>query len=110
MTTRPVPCASAGSVSGSKDDLVDRIVAHVASGRDIRQEPEPPPPIQERRRLDEERFALLFSRLRGQELEHIIVSEDEIIIRSVPALAMIAATRPPRTGFTRFCARTPDRY
>lgn len=58
--------------SGAKDDLVDRIVAHVAAGRDIRQEPEPPPPVREPRRLDEERFALLFSRLRGYELVAVL--------------------------------------
>lgn len=66
-------CRAVGAnVSGVKDDLVDRIVAHVAAGRDIRQEPEPPPPIQEPRRLDEERFALLFSRLRGYELVAVL--------------------------------------
>jgi len=56
------------NVSGSKDELVDRIVTHVAAGRDIRREPEPPPPVEEPRRLSEEHFALLFSRLRGHEL------------------------------------------
>ena len=60
------------NVSGAKDDLVDRIVAHVAAGRDIRREPEPPPPIQEPRRLDEERFGLLFARLRGYELVAVL--------------------------------------
>lgn len=70
-------CRAVGAnVSGSKDDLVDRIVAHVAAGRDIRQEPEPPPPIQEPRRLDEERFALLFSRLRGHELAAVLAQFD----------------------------------
>jgi hypothetical protein len=60
------------NVSGVKDDLVDRIVAHVATGRDIRKESEPPPPIEEPRRLDEQRFALLFSRLRGYELAAVL--------------------------------------
>jgi hypothetical protein len=66
-------CRSIGAnVSGAKDDLVDRIVVHVAAGRDIRREPEPPPPIQEPRRLDEERFGLLFARLRGYELVAVL--------------------------------------
>jgi hypothetical protein len=69
---REVCRAIGANVSGAKDDLVERIVAHVASGRDIRQEPEPPPPIKEPRRLDEERFALLFSRLRGYELVAVL--------------------------------------
>lgn len=69
---REVCRAIGANVSGAKDDLVDRIVAHVAAGRDIRKEPEPPPPIQEPRRLDEERFALLFSRLRGYELVAVL--------------------------------------
>lgn len=58
----------ATNVSGAKDELVDRIVTHVAAGRDIHREPEPPPPIDEPRRLSEERFAHLFSRMRGHEL------------------------------------------
>lgn len=69
---REVCRAIGANVSGAKDDLVERIVGHVASGRDIRQEPEPPPPIKEARRLDEERFALLFSRLRGYELVAVL--------------------------------------
>lgn len=66
-------CREIGAnVSGSKDDVVDRIVAHVASGRDVLREPEPSPPVDELRRLDEERFALLFSRLRGHELSAVL--------------------------------------
>lgn len=69
---RDICRAIGANVSGAKDDLVDRIVAHVAAGRDIRQEPEPPPPVREPRRLDEERFGLLFSRLRGYELVAVL--------------------------------------
>lgn len=66
-------CRQIGAnVSGSKDELVDRIVAHVAAGRDLRQEPEPPPPIEEPRRLNEARFRDLFSLLRGHELAGIL--------------------------------------
>jgi hypothetical protein len=66
-------CRDIGAtVSGSKDDLVERIVAHVAAGRDILKEPEPPPPVSEPRVLDEKRFMLLFSRLRGHELAAVL--------------------------------------
>jgi hypothetical protein len=66
-------CRSVGAnISGSKDELVDRLVSHVASGRDLRKEPEPPPPVRERRQLDEARFAALFSCLRGHELAAVL--------------------------------------
>lgn len=66
-------CRNIGTnVSGSKDELVDRIVAHVATGRDLRREPEPPPPVREERRLDDQRFHALFRQLRGHELAAIL--------------------------------------
>ena len=62
-------CRDVGaSSSGSKEDLIDRLVNHIATGRDILKQPDPPPPIIEPRRLDEQRFGLLFARLRGYEL------------------------------------------
>lgn len=71
-------CKEIGTaVSGSKDEVVDRIVAHVAAGRDILREPEPAaPPVQEMRSLDEGRFQLLFSRLKGHELSTILSQFD----------------------------------
>ncbi len=66
-------CRDVGARSaGSKDELVDRLAAHVAAGRDIMKEPEPPPPIQEERTLDEHSFSCLFARLRGLELATIL--------------------------------------
>jgi hypothetical protein len=66
-------CREIGAtIGGVKDDLVERIVAHVASGRDILREPEPEPPVQEPRKLDERRFVALFSRLRGHELGAVL--------------------------------------
>jgi hypothetical protein len=61
-------------VSGSKDDLVDRIVSWYAAGKDLVPQAEIPEPvgIKEPRRLDEERFALLFDRLRGHQLADIL--------------------------------------
>jgi hypothetical protein len=66
-------CKEIGAnVSGAKEELVNRIVAHVAAGRDIHREPEPPPPVEEPRRLDQVRFAALFSTLRAQDLAAIL--------------------------------------
>jgi len=66
-------CRDIGSaVSGSKDDLVVRIIGHMAADRDLIGEPEPPPAIVETRRLTEERFTLLFTQLRGHELAGIL--------------------------------------
>jgi hypothetical protein len=66
-------CRDVGArTSGSKDDLVDRLVAHVAAGRDVLKEPEPPPPVQEERTLDQHSFTCLFARLRGFELGTIL--------------------------------------
>lgn len=66
-------CRDIGAnVSGAKDELVDRIVGHVAAGRDIRREPEPPPPIDEPRQLTQSAFEALFSKLRGHELMTIL--------------------------------------
>lgn len=66
-------CRDIGTrTSGTKDDLVDRIVTHVASGRDMMREPEPPPPVQETRVLDQHSFSCLFARLRGLELATIL--------------------------------------
>lgn len=67
-------CRTVGTaVSGSHDELVERIVQQVATNRDIIKDVEPiPPPIVEERRLEELRFELLFTRLRGQELAAIL--------------------------------------
>jgi hypothetical protein len=66
-------CKDIGAnVSGLKDDLVNRIIVHVAAGRDVHREPEPPPRIDEPRRLDEAGFSRLFTELRGQDLAVIL--------------------------------------
>src|SRR6478736_86418 len=66
-------CKEIGTnVSGLKEELVTRIIAHVASGRDLRREPEPPPPVEEPRDLDEGAFSRLFAQLRAQDLAAIL--------------------------------------
>src|SRR6266853_3533231 len=64
---------TSAAVSGSKDDLIARIIAYLAAGLD--QAPvddEGSPPVQEERVLDQARFILLFSSLRGHELSRIL--------------------------------------
>jgi hypothetical protein len=66
-------CKDIGAtVSGTKDELVDRIIQHVGTDKDLVTDPEPAPRIEEPRRLPEDRFALLFSRLRGHELAALL--------------------------------------
>jgi len=72
-TLREICRDTGATVSGSKEDLVDRVIGHFAAGRDLLGEPEPPPPPPaEPRRLSEERFSLLFGRLRGHELSGVL--------------------------------------
>ena len=60
------------SVSGNKDELVERIVGHFAEGRDQRAEEPPEPPRREPRRLTQSQFETLFSALLHQELSDIL--------------------------------------
>lgn len=69
-------CKEIGAAtSGSKEQLVERIIAHVSAGRDaVEPEAPPPPPIEEQRALEEQRFKALFGSLRGQQLGAILAS------------------------------------
>lgn len=61
------------NVSGSKDELVERIATHFASDWDLRRpEPPPPPPPPEPRVLEGAAFDALFSSLRGEDLSDIL--------------------------------------
>ena len=60
------------SVSGNKDELIERIVAHFAQGKDQQEEEPVEPPRREPRRLDQEHFETLFSALLHQELTDIL--------------------------------------
>jgi len=67
------------SVSGSKDELVDRLVEHFLHALDIRPPSELPPPTSrepEPRTLDEPRFRALFSTLKGDDLTDILAGID----------------------------------
>lgn len=67
------------NVSGSKDELIDRLVSHFAAGLDQAPEAsELPVRLPEERTLTEERFRLLFSGLRGRELSEILGSLPEL--------------------------------
>jgi hypothetical protein len=59
-------------VSGNKDDLIERIIAHFAEGKDVREEEPTPQPLQEPRQLSRSRFETLFSALLHQELSDIL--------------------------------------
>lgn len=60
------------SVSGNKDELIERIVAHFAEGKDQRVYEPPPEPVREARRLSESQFETLFGALRQQDLVDIL--------------------------------------
>jgi hypothetical protein len=60
------------SVSGNKDDLVDRIIGHFAQGKDQRVEEPVEPPRKEPRQLKQHEFETLFSALLHQELTDIL--------------------------------------
>lgn len=66
-------CRAAGaSVTGNKDELVERIISHFAQRKDQQEEEPVEPPRREQRRLDQERFEALFSALLHQELTDIL--------------------------------------
>lgn len=68
-------CREIGATtSGAKEQLVERVLAHISAGRDDEVEAPPPPPIEEPRALDEQRFKALFSSLRGQQLAAILAA------------------------------------
>jgi hypothetical protein len=60
------------SISGSKDDLIERIVMHFAHGKDQEEQAPPPPRILEPRVLDRAHFDTMFSALPHQELSDIL--------------------------------------
>jgi hypothetical protein len=71
-TLRDICRESGASVSGNKDELIERIITHFAQGRDQVEEEIAEPPKHEPRRLDEARFKLLFGCLQHQELSDIL--------------------------------------
>lgn len=66
-------CREAGApVAGNKDELIDRVIDHFTQGKDQQIEEPPAPRRHEERRLDVERFIMLFSVLLHQELTDIL--------------------------------------
>jgi hypothetical protein len=71
-TLREICRSTDASVSGNKDELIERIIGHFAEGRDQRVEEPPEPPRREPRRLLQSQFETLFSALLLQELSDIL--------------------------------------
>lgn len=72
-TLKDICRATDASVSGNKEELIERVIAHFAQGKDQREEePEEPARIQEPRRLNQDQFETLFSALLHQELSDIL--------------------------------------
>jgi hypothetical protein len=71
-TLKEICRTTEASVSGNKDELVERIIEHFAQRKDQREEEPVPPPTLEPRRLDGDRFATMFSSLLHQELTDIL--------------------------------------
>lgn len=71
-TLREVCRASDASVSGNKEELIERIVAHFAEGRDQWEEEPAPPPRREIRSLEKEQFETMFNALVHYELSDIL--------------------------------------
>lgn len=71
-TLRDICRATDASVSGNKDELIERIVEHFAQRRDQRVEETVEPPRREPRQLELARFGTLFSALTHQELTDIL--------------------------------------
>lgn len=60
------------SVSGNKEELIERVIAHFAQGKDQQEEEPVEPPRREPRRLYQAHFETLFSALLHQELSDIL--------------------------------------
>ena len=71
-TLREICRSTDASVSGNKDELIERTIGHFAEGRDQRVEEPPEPPRREPRRLAQSQFETLFSALLLQELSDIL--------------------------------------
>jgi hypothetical protein len=71
-TLRAICRETEASVSGNKDELIERIIAHFGENRDQREEEPPAPPVREERRLGRDQFEALFSALLHQELTDIL--------------------------------------
>lgn len=71
-TLREICRATDASVTGNKEDLIERIVAHFVEGKDQQIEVLPEPPRREPRQLGQTQFETMFSALLHQELSDIL--------------------------------------
>src|SRR5262245_32771508 len=72
-TLKDICRSTDASVSGNKEELIERVIVHFAQGKDQREGELPEPArIQEPRRLNQDQFETLFSALLHQELSDIL--------------------------------------
>jgi hypothetical protein len=72
-TLKDICRATDASVSGNKEELIDRVIGHFAQGKDQREdEPSEAARVREPRRLNQDQFETLFSALLHQELSDIL--------------------------------------
>lgn len=71
-TLRDICRETDASISGVKDELIERIIGHFAQGKDQREEEPEEPPRKEPRQLERHGFETLFSVLLHQELADIL--------------------------------------
>ena len=71
-TLKDICRATDASVSGNKEELIERVIAHFAQGKDQQEEEPVEPPRREPRRLDQGHFETLFNALLHQELSDIL--------------------------------------
>ncbi len=79
LTTLKEICRATDAAStGNKDELIERVIAHFAQGRDQHQEAPPETRLPEARQLDQGRFETLFGALHHQELSDILRRRPEL--------------------------------
>lgn len=69
---REICRATSLSITGNKDELVERIISQFAQRKDIQVEETPEPPVREERHLGEENFRILFNSFTHQEITDIL--------------------------------------
>lgn len=72
VTLKDICRETNASVSGNKDDLVERVIEHFAQRKDQVEDEPVEPPVRETRRLEQGQFETLFSALVHQELTDIL--------------------------------------
>ncbi len=70
-------CRELGAaVSGSKEEIVSRLIDYVSADKDVAATPDPPEKVREARRLERASFGSLFDLLRAHELTSVLIEFD----------------------------------